>query len=51
MINFVLEVEDVEDVGIVDDMEAADRSQSLVQRGWGREGWNEDSPCETPTSD
>ncbi len=52
MINLVLEMEDVEDVACtVDDMEARDRSQSLVQRGWGREGWNEDSPCETPTSD
>jgi hypothetical protein len=31
----MLEVEDVEDVAcIVDDVEATDRSQSLVQGGW-----------------
>jgi hypothetical protein len=31
----MLEVEDVEDVAwAVDDMEAMDRSQSLVRRGW-----------------
>jgi hypothetical protein len=37
VINWMLEVEDVEDVAcIVDEMEATDpsRSRSLVQRGW-----------------
>ena len=39
MNNWMLEVEDVEDVACtVDDMEARDRSQSLVQRGWREEG-------------
>ena len=34
MINWMLEVEDAEDVACaVDDMEATDRLQSLVQRG------------------
>jgi hypothetical protein len=32
----MLEVEDIEDVSCIeDDMEATDRLQSLVQRGWG----------------
>jgi hypothetical protein len=42
MINWMLEVEDVEDVDVactVDGMEAMDRSQYLVQRG---KGGNED---------
>jgi hypothetical protein len=44
VINWMLEVEDVEDVACtVDDIEATDRSQSLVQRGWSEEGRNEDS--------
>ena len=35
MINWMLEVDDVEDVACrVDDMEATDHSQSLVWRGW-----------------
>jgi hypothetical protein len=35
VINWILEVEEVEDVACtVDDMEVRDRSQSLVQRGW-----------------
>jgi hypothetical protein len=35
VINWMLEVEDVEDVACtVDDMEATDHSQYLVQRGW-----------------
>ena len=35
MINWMLEVEDVEDVACtVDDMEVRDRSGSLVWRGW-----------------
>jgi hypothetical protein len=43
MINWTLEVEDDEDEDVactVDDMEATDRLQSLVQRVWceGREG-------------
>ena len=42
MINWMLEVEDVEEVACtVDDMEATDHSRSLVQRvKW--EGWYED---------
>jgi hypothetical protein len=35
VINWMLEVEDVEDVACtVDDMEDTDRSRFLVQRGW-----------------
>jgi hypothetical protein len=42
VINWMLEVENVEDVACTeDDMEAIDRSQSLCQRGWceGRGVW------------
>ena len=35
MINWVLEVDGVEDVAwIVDDMDGTNRSRTLVQRGW-----------------
>jgi hypothetical protein len=37
VINWILEVEDVEDVDCtVDDMEATERSGSLVRRGWNK---------------